>query len=241
MYKKHLLPSGFADLLLSDAEKEEDLLAKLRILYRGAGYRAVRPAMAEFGVDEACFNATDPVSGRNIHFRSDITPQINRIASSFFADEKMPLRLYYSGQVMRISSSEVNHARQVTQSGVELIGLDLEQSFRELLHIVRDCLQPIDITVDISQPCGSVVDVYSDAITSYCTAIGEEVDGVKFTHSNDDFSAKKYHKKLAFSIFSSKSKEELGRGGAYMLENGVNAIGFSFNINRLLKISELVG
>ena len=62
----------------------------------------------------------------------DITPQIIRIASSRFANKKMPIKLCYYGEVIRKKGSMLRPERQFLQVGSEIIGAE---NILSLIHI----------------------------------------------------------------------------------------------------------
>ena len=55
--------------------------------------------------------------------RSDLTPQIARIAASRLARSPRPLRLSYAGEILRARGGELRPERQFRQVGFELIGI----------------------------------------------------------------------------------------------------------------------
>ena len=56
--------------------------------------------------------------------RSDITPQVGRIAATGLAGAARPLRLCYAGQVVTIKGDGLDPTRERLQVGAELIGSD---------------------------------------------------------------------------------------------------------------------
>jgi ATP phosphoribosyltransferase regulatory subunit len=68
------------------------------------------------------FRFVDPQSLRMMALRSDITPQIGRIAGTRMAAAPRPLRLCYAGQVVTIKGDGLDPAREKLQCGAELIG-----------------------------------------------------------------------------------------------------------------------
>ena len=129
---KALLPAGLADRLPPEADHEEALTRCLLDRFASYGYRRVKPPMLEFEtglfdgvgatVADQTFRIMDPVSQRMMGLRADITPQIARIAATRLAAEPRPLRLSYSGEVLRVRGTQLRTERQFRQIGVELIG-----------------------------------------------------------------------------------------------------------------------
>ena len=162
-----LLPSGFADVLPPDAEVAATSIHTLMELFRGFGYRRVKPPLFEFEesllapgpghhLAPKTFRMMDPVSNRMLGVRSDITSQIARIVSSRMNEEERPLRLAYANDALRTSAGQLRTTRQFTQVGCELID-DTE----ELHGDVEICILPLlglkalgftDITIDLTVP-----------------------------------------------------------------------------------------
>jgi ATP phosphoribosyltransferase regulatory subunit len=127
-----LLPQGLRDLLPPDASFEAAAVERLLAAFAARGYERVKPPLIEFeddflkaaGVDVArqTFRLMDPQSHRMLALRSDITPQVARIAATRLKEAPRPLRLSYAGQVLQVSGSQLRPERQFGQAGVELIG-----------------------------------------------------------------------------------------------------------------------
>ena len=64
----------------------------------------------------------DPISKKMMAVRSDMTTQISRISSKRLAHYPRPLRLSYSGEVLRVNPSGLKLERQIAQVGAEIIG-----------------------------------------------------------------------------------------------------------------------
>lgn len=127
-----LLPAGLSDLLPEDAALEAHVIRALTDCFRSYGYRMIKPPLIEFedslldgpgaGLARETFRLMDPASQRMLALRSDITPQIARIAASRLRNVPRPLRLFYAGDVLRVRGSQLRPERQYVQAGCELIG-----------------------------------------------------------------------------------------------------------------------
>ena len=97
-----LLPEGLEDRLPRDAEAITRAMRACLDVLSSHGYDRVRPPLVEFekslagrmdGVQpRRMFRFVDPASLRTLALRSDITPQIGRIAATSMADSPRPLR-----------------------------------------------------------------------------------------------------------------------------------------------------
>jgi ATP phosphoribosyltransferase regulatory subunit len=161
-----LLPSGFEDLLPSEAEKEYRAIAVLMGVFSGFGYARVKPPLAEFeesllgdgpgaALAADTFRVMDPLTRRMMGLRSDVTPQIARIALSRLAGEARPLRIAYANDVIRMQASQQRTQRQFTQAGCELVGADTAQSDVEVALVALQGLAALGltaVTIDFALP-----------------------------------------------------------------------------------------
>mgnify|MGYP000868883183 FL=1 len=103
-----LLPPGIEDLLPPQAQALEAARRRLLDLFAAWGYQLVMPPLVEYadalltgtGADlaEQTFQVTDPLSGRLLAIRADITPQVARIDAR--NADPAPARLCYLGSVL---------------------------------------------------------------------------------------------------------------------------------------------
>jgi len=164
--QKALLPTGLTDLLPPDADREEAITRQLLDHFSRYGYQRVKPPLLEFedglldGVGavhaDQTFRVMDPASQRMLGVRADITPQISRITSSRLAAAPRPLRISYSGEVLRVKGSQLRTERQFRQIGVELIGAaHAATGDAEVIVLAAEGLASIGIdglSVDINAP-----------------------------------------------------------------------------------------
>ena len=160
-----LLPSGLRDVLPPAAAQEAGVVERLIGLFELNGYERVKAPLVEFeegllaGTGAATasetFRLMDPASQRMMGVRADITPQVARIAASRLGDAPRPLRLCYSGDVLRINGTHLRPERQFTQVGMELIGSDAPGADAEIVVLAAEALTAVgvaDITVDLTMP-----------------------------------------------------------------------------------------
>jgi ATP phosphoribosyltransferase regulatory subunit len=160
-----LLPEGLRDRLPSEAEAASRVTRALIDAMRGHGYARVAPPLAEFretlGGDageasgQNLLRFTDPVSRRTLAIRPDITRQVGRIATSRLAAAPRPLRLSYSGQVVKLRANDLWPEREMLQAGAELIGSDSAAAAAEIVGVAVTALAAAGvagITVDFTLP-----------------------------------------------------------------------------------------
>jgi ATP phosphoribosyltransferase regulatory subunit len=160
-----LLPAGLTDLLPPAAEREAALIEALMAGFADHGYERIRPPLLEFedslfagsgaAVAEQTFRLMDPVSQRMMGLRADTTPQVARIAATRLARQARPLRLCYSGQVLRVRGSQFAPERQLPQAGIELIGSAAAAADAEVAVVAVEALQRAGVaavSLDVTLP-----------------------------------------------------------------------------------------
>ena len=158
------LPRGVKDFLPLKAAKGEYLQQQLRKVFAAWGFRPVVPPQLEFleelekglgeELRERTFRFDDRQSGRLVAFPPDITPQVARIVATRMRELPLPLRLSYSGRVLRHAEQQAGKDRDIFQTGVELIGLDSPEADAEMIAMAVECLSAVgaeEFTVDIGQ------------------------------------------------------------------------------------------
>lgn len=160
-----LLPEGFRDRLYEDSATISHNARKMTNILSSHGYKRIMPAIAEYESSltsrlqgtqrNQLLRFTDPISGRTLALRSDMTVQIGRIASTRLADMPRPLRLSYHGTVAKLRVDALRPNREMTQLGAELIGSDSVSAAIEIVAIAIEALQSIGITgitIDLTLP-----------------------------------------------------------------------------------------
>jgi ATP phosphoribosyltransferase regulatory subunit len=172
MTSNSLLPEGLRDRLPPQAQALSQVNRALLDVMARHGYARVAPPLAEFretldgqgddavgssgGVEgRDLLRFTDPVSQRTLAIRPDITTQIGRIATTRMAQALRPLRLCYSGQVVKLRASQLRPDREMLQIGAELVGHDSVAAAQEILLLAVESLASAGIggiTIDITMP-----------------------------------------------------------------------------------------
>ena len=164
--QKGLLPAGLSDVLYPHAEIQAKTIEKLLDIFSSYGYLRIKPPLVEYEdsllsdgpgsvLKDSTFRIMDPLSQKMMALRSDMTAQISRIASTRMLHLPRPLRLSYSGDVLRVKGDSFNMERQKTQVGAELIGIQSETIDSEIILVCLQALNSINIspiTVDLNLP-----------------------------------------------------------------------------------------
>ncbi len=163
-----LLPEGLEDRLPPEAARITAMMRACLDVLDAHGYDRVRPPLLEFeaslagrmagvtvGEISALFRFVDPASLRTLALRSDMTPQVGRIASTSLAGSPRPLRLAYCGDTVVIKASQLDPARERLQLGAELIGSDSVAAAGEAVMLAVEALKAAGlagISVDFTLP-----------------------------------------------------------------------------------------
>lgn len=155
-------PSGFRDILPTEAVARERIKDKVRTCFSAHGYLPVETPLLEDKqalergghVPESPFQLFD-ADGSLLVMRPDITLAIARMVSGRLADAPLPLRFRYSAPVVREESSLSGQPRQFTQLGVELVGGEGVSGETEVIGLLAEVLQTLEVPA-WRIVCGSV-------------------------------------------------------------------------------------
>lgn len=160
-----LLPEGLSDRLPPQAEASARLARHVLDTVATHGYERVMPPLAEFEDTlvgrlksmraQDLVRAIDPVSQRSLAVRPDMTAQVGRIAATRLAGAPRPLRLSYSGPVLRLRANQLRPEREHLQVGAELVGSDSVAAAVEIVNVAIEALQAAGVTgltIDFTLP-----------------------------------------------------------------------------------------
>lgn len=144
-----LLPESIDDVLPAEATRLEGLRRTLLDHFATAGYRLVQPPLIEHldslltgsgrDLELQTFKVVDPLSGRLVGVRADITPQVARI-DAHLLNEPAATRLCYAGSVLRAVTDTPGATREVVQVGAELFGVAGIEGDREVIMLLVSSL-----------------------------------------------------------------------------------------------------
>ena len=153
-----LLPEGFKVLLPEEAHKEEFLSRKILDIFIKNGYLLVKTPLIEYednnlkttnlkikNIKHDPFILLEPDTKKLLVIRPDITPQIAKLASTKLNHIKRPLRLMYSGEVLRNIKNLYQSERQFKQIGAEIIGYKYNKGLLEIINITNNIFNNLNI------------------------------------------------------------------------------------------------
>jgi ATP phosphoribosyltransferase regulatory subunit len=140
-------PKGMGDLLPPEANARRALTRVLLQTFERSGYHLIttplfeHASVVERGADSLdpreLLRFVEPESGEVAVLRPDITPQIARVVATRLADHPAPFRLCYEGRVIRRRRGRARNHQQITQAGVECIGLPGVDADIEVLRLAQ--------------------------------------------------------------------------------------------------------
>ncbi|WP_421682388.1 ATP phosphoribosyltransferase regulatory subunit [Stutzerimonas urumqiensis] len=147
--ERWLLPDGIEEVLPPEAERIEQARRSVLDLFRRWGYELVITPHAEFldslltgtgqELDLKTFKVVDPLSGRQMGLRADITPQVARIDAHTLRRQG-PSRLCYAGSVLHAKPRSLATSRSPIQLGAELYGDSSASSDIEVICLMLETL-----------------------------------------------------------------------------------------------------
>ena len=151
-----LLPEAIEDILPDDAAALEVLRGRLLERFRTHGYQLVIPPLLEYveslfkgngrDMDVRTLRLVDPISGRMMGLRADITPQVARI-DAHLLNRVGVARLCYCASVAHALPADFNSTREPIQLGAELYGHAGIEADQEIIALLAESLQAVGVAI----------------------------------------------------------------------------------------------
>src|SRR4051812_48787848 len=126
-------PTGVHPLLVEETARRRRIEARFVDTFAGAGFREIVLPIIDY-VEPYASLAGGTAAKQSYRFvdregdlvaiRADFTPMLARALAPALADEQLPLRLFYRGDVIRVEASRLGANRELFQIGAEIIGDD---------------------------------------------------------------------------------------------------------------------
>lgn len=160
---EHPLPSGMRDLLPPEASLRRSISRAFLERAELHGYEPVIPPVFEYAETierglgtldpREIVRFVEPETGEVVALRPDVTPQIARLVATRFENQPPPYRLSYDASVLRRRhGSRARTHRQISQLGLELIGVEALHGDVELVALAASALQALGLqsfTIDL--------------------------------------------------------------------------------------------
>jgi ATP phosphoribosyltransferase regulatory subunit len=187
------MPAGVFEMAPGKADFVRRLEGILLDSFRRWGYQEVRTPAMEYldtmaqGLEaeelDMAFKLVDRPTGRMMVLRSDVTPQVARMAALAMQDVPRPLRLCYVADVYRYPGDPSHPGRELIQAGAELLGLDDPQADAEIVALAIDSLRSMGLA-GIKISLGQAR--YARGLLKECSLSGEAEDLLMEAASSKD-------------------------------------------------------
>jgi ATP phosphoribosyltransferase regulatory subunit len=138
---------GMRDLLPPESHARRKVSEQLQHVFESYGYDLIttplfeRVEVFERGLTldpRDLLRFVEPDGGEVAALRPDITPQIARVVSTRLTDYPPPFRLRYEGTVIRRRRGRARRQRQISQVGIELLGIYGTEADVEVIRLTAD-------------------------------------------------------------------------------------------------------
>ncbi len=143
-------PEGVRDIYGNELRKKNIVCDKLMHAFHSFGYKEIQtPVFEYFDVFSNEIGTTKSnelykffdKEGNTLVLRPDFTPSMARCAAKYYMDEDIAVRFSYCGNTFTNTSELQGKLKEVTQTGVELIGDDSSSADAELIHLAVKALK----------------------------------------------------------------------------------------------------
>lgn len=157
---KYSIPAGFKDLILGECESKKQIQLKIESCLNHWGYHEIVTPSIEYydtyqnGFEEVnqqeAFKFVDP-NGKIVMLRADMTIPIARVVATKLKDIEPPMRFRYCASVFKSHAELSGQMNEISDLGVELIGVDSKSGDLEILVTAMEALRTInrDFTLEI--------------------------------------------------------------------------------------------
>jgi ATP phosphoribosyltransferase regulatory subunit len=166
------IPEGTKDLLFDECSEKIRIEGLLRESYISCGFvDIITPTLEFYDVfngdhttiaQEKMFKLFDN-HGRIMVLRPDVTTPIARVTATKLNEASFPIRFCYTSNVFRVNESMFGKANEITQSGVEIIGVNSVKADAEMIitgiNALRNCgLEDFKVEIGQAEFFKSLVD-----------------------------------------------------------------------------------
>lgn len=143
-------PEGVRDIYGQEYDRKLAVQSMMHEIMHRYGYRDIQTPTFEFFDVFSQEIGTTPSrelykffdkEGNTLVLRPDFTPSIARCAAKYYMDDDSPVRFCYQGNTFTNTSNLQGKLKEVTQSGVELIGEESAMADAEMISLVIEALK----------------------------------------------------------------------------------------------------
>lgn len=148
------IPEGTRDLLQHECRIKRTMQACVEGVFKRWGYEEIITPSIEYyqtyhtgfmlPKDEEMYKFFDQ-QGKILTLRMDMTVPIARVVASRFKDQKPPFRFRYCANVYKVKEHFAGKQNEVSDCGIELIGLNQQESDLEVLCCACEVLKELQL------------------------------------------------------------------------------------------------
>jgi ATP phosphoribosyltransferase regulatory subunit len=145
------VPPGVQCFVGEEARRRRRIEELAVSVFEGWDYEEIIPPLFDYAdvfADEALAARTYSFVARDgsvLALRPDFTSLIAKIAAGRLRGRAAPLRLYYSGEVVRYEPVKAGRQNELYQMGLEHLGGDARAADAEVLAIAAECLERLGV------------------------------------------------------------------------------------------------
>ena len=153
-------PTGVHPLLIGETARRRRIEARFVETFAGAGFNEVVLPIIDYVEPYASLTGGTASKqsyrfvdreGDLVAIRADFTPMLARALAPSIAEETLPLRLFYRGDVIRVEASRLGANRELFQIGAEIIGDDSIDADVTMLRLASELAsEPSIVYNDVS-------------------------------------------------------------------------------------------
>lgn len=151
-------PEGSRSILPAEALQRAEIVSTLQTFYDRWGYARLEPSVLEHYDPqhpraEQSFKLSDRDSGV-LALRSDFTPAVAKLVQGHYPQTDAPMRFQYHGKVWQAINPEVARTREISQIGLELVGVSSARADAELIYLARESVRLVGLAprVEVGNP-----------------------------------------------------------------------------------------
>jgi ATP phosphoribosyltransferase regulatory subunit len=149
MHRLAQVPPGVQCFVGAQARRRRRIEETAVAVFEGWDYEEIIPPIFDYAdvfAGEALASKTYSFIGRDgsvLALRPDFTSLLAKIAEGRLRDRPAPLRLYYSGEVVRFEPPKAGSQSELFQMGLEHLGGDSRAADAEVIAIAAECLERV--------------------------------------------------------------------------------------------------
>ena len=145
------VPPGVQCFVGDEARRRRQIEADVIAVFEGWDYEEIIPPLFDYAdvfSSRALLPKTYSFVGRDgslLALRPDFTSLLAKIAAGRLAGRPAPIRLYYSGEVLRYEPPRAGRQSELFQMGLEHLGGEARAADAEVLAIAAECLDGLGV------------------------------------------------------------------------------------------------